>query len=296
MLIAKLIRDTKNEEFAKDFFMWERDSQRTKCSTCSAPFSLFLRRHHCRLCGGLFCDPCTVSNLVIDGETYDRICFGCQRGESPGPKIRTQAESHLSQMSAPSIPFTMIPTVLEYGSTFEPNSLSKPNKPAPTKGYFEFINKATSFCCVKVLVQESLSLCEYDTWWEVPRPSYISVPPNELIHVLLPPGTPCIELYILHGNPNVIPGDGTGIHYDTRKPIKPSPCATVTNFWEISVYSIKCLEKNILLKYKGEGIVETRIGSSMERKGVLSRFTGKIDESELNFSTNISPSALSKII
>jgi hypothetical protein len=34
---------------------WVPDDQATKCHKCESPFSLFLRKHHCRGCGQVFC-------------------------------------------------------------------------------------------------------------------------------------------------------------------------------------------------------------------------------------------------
>jgi rabenosyn-5 len=34
---------------------WEEDSSRKVCPLCSTPFSLSVRKHHCRLCGRIVC-------------------------------------------------------------------------------------------------------------------------------------------------------------------------------------------------------------------------------------------------
>jgi hypothetical protein len=36
--------------------LWLPDNQASKCPTCSRGFGLTVRRHHCRACGGVFCD------------------------------------------------------------------------------------------------------------------------------------------------------------------------------------------------------------------------------------------------
>jgi len=83
---------------------WQSDSLVAQCNGCSKRFGTFLRRHHCRGCGKLFCGACCQDNLhlhsdsasekgvlgVIDGiahlSTYDqkgqhapglRSCKGC---------------------------------------------------------------------------------------------------------------------------------------------------------------------------------------------------------------------------
>ncbi|CCW65132.1 unnamed protein product [Phytomonas sp. EM1] len=35
------------------------------CANCKTSFSLFLRRHHCRLCGDVFCDACTQPRATL---------------------------------------------------------------------------------------------------------------------------------------------------------------------------------------------------------------------------------------
>eukprot|EP01047_Picozoa_sp_COSAG01_P121159 COSAG01_NODE_49934_length_368_cov_0.509294_1_plen_59_part_01 len=37
---------------------WVPDSQAPQCNECKAEFTLFLRRHHCPLCGNVFCERC----------------------------------------------------------------------------------------------------------------------------------------------------------------------------------------------------------------------------------------------
>ncbi|KAL7709871.1 MORN repeat/FYVE zinc finger containing protein [Lotmaria passim] len=55
-------------------FMVE-DADAVECGQCGTAFSFFLRRHHCRLCGDVFCDPCTQhratlpANFAGDGDT-----------------------------------------------------------------------------------------------------------------------------------------------------------------------------------------------------------------------------------
>ena len=44
--------------------MWQSDSDVDKCR-CGTYFNMFVRRHHCRLCGQVFCDSCTVGRGMI---------------------------------------------------------------------------------------------------------------------------------------------------------------------------------------------------------------------------------------
>ena len=50
---------------------WMPDSVSTKCYDCEAKFTTFRRRHHCRVCGQIFCSKCCGN--YIPGES-----IGCQ--------------------------------------------------------------------------------------------------------------------------------------------------------------------------------------------------------------------------
>ncbi|OLQ10187.1 1-phosphatidylinositol 3-phosphate 5-kinase [Symbiodinium microadriaticum] len=61
---------------------WMPDEKCTKCFACGEPFSAWRRRHHCRLCGQIFCYSC--SNNFIPGklvgrptEGKSRLCESC---------------------------------------------------------------------------------------------------------------------------------------------------------------------------------------------------------------------------
>ncbi|CAH0485847.1 unnamed protein product [Peronospora farinosa] len=69
---------------------WMPDHLCKVCYDCSAAFSLFRRRHHCRLCGQIFCHEC--SNHFIDGTPHRfpgivRVCKFCfQFADAAGGK------------------------------------------------------------------------------------------------------------------------------------------------------------------------------------------------------------------
>lgn len=63
--------------------MWQKDSEATECK-CGSQFSIFNRKHHCRLCGHIFCGTCTTSRSTIPSfiqttiQTSDvRLCDTC---------------------------------------------------------------------------------------------------------------------------------------------------------------------------------------------------------------------------
>jgi hypothetical protein len=63
--------------------LWVKDSSATACPFCSKKFTLLFRRHHCRQCGSICCDPCSRNRRVlpsIDAKEAVRVCDVCVRG------------------------------------------------------------------------------------------------------------------------------------------------------------------------------------------------------------------------
>lgn len=58
---------------------WVPDEAVTKCSACSSDFGPFLRRHHCRNCGDVFCDKCTHGRTALTAEEDAPIVRVCDR-------------------------------------------------------------------------------------------------------------------------------------------------------------------------------------------------------------------------
>eukprot|EP01104_Vermistella_antarctica_P014861 TRINITY_DN4749_c2_g1_i1.p1 TRINITY_DN4749_c2_g1~~TRINITY_DN4749_c2_g1_i1.p1 ORF type:complete len:446 (+),score=117.91 TRINITY_DN4749_c2_g1_i1:230-1567(+) len=59
---------------------WESDSAARKCRGCASDFSMFVRKHHCRNCGQVFCQRCTQSKSSIPSlqhYTPVRVCASC---------------------------------------------------------------------------------------------------------------------------------------------------------------------------------------------------------------------------
>ncbi|KAJ2607951.1 hypothetical protein H4S08_004641 [Coemansia sp. RSA 1365] len=48
---------------------WEPDEATATCRQCKRRFSLFLRRHHCRRCGLVFCDSCSSKRSLLAAPT-----------------------------------------------------------------------------------------------------------------------------------------------------------------------------------------------------------------------------------
>ncbi|URE00059.1 FYVE [Musa troglodytarum] len=60
---------------------WVLDA--SHCQGCSSQFTFINRKHHCRRCGGLFCNTCTQQRMVLrgQGDSPVRICDPCKKIE-----------------------------------------------------------------------------------------------------------------------------------------------------------------------------------------------------------------------
>ncbi|CAI6538503.1 CNT_HP2_G0018480.mRNA.1.CDS.1 [Saccharomyces cerevisiae] len=60
-------KTSNNGVLSKEY--WMKDESSKECFSCGKTFNTFRRKHHCRICGQIFCSSCT---LLIDGDR-----FGC---------------------------------------------------------------------------------------------------------------------------------------------------------------------------------------------------------------------------
>ncbi|EDO25334.1 predicted protein, partial [Nematostella vectensis] len=52
----------------------------TYCAGCNTSFSVFFRPHHCRSCGGSFCEACSSKRMTLPRlgyDTFERVCDAC---------------------------------------------------------------------------------------------------------------------------------------------------------------------------------------------------------------------------
>ena len=59
---------------------WKPDSSAHFCDSCHMEFSVVTRRHHCRVCGGVFCGDCSASRMRLPAlgyATVQRVCSKC---------------------------------------------------------------------------------------------------------------------------------------------------------------------------------------------------------------------------
>ncbi|KAI9199826.1 uncharacterized protein BJ171DRAFT_199050 [Polychytrium aggregatum] len=60
--------------------LWQPDEDAHQCRHCERRFTLFVRRHHCRWCGYIFCDACSSARISFPGQPSDlqhRVCDSC---------------------------------------------------------------------------------------------------------------------------------------------------------------------------------------------------------------------------
>ncbi|XP_059623445.1 protein FREE1-like [Cornus florida] len=68
----------KPENLEKDH--WIPDEAVTKCKSCGTDFGAFVRRHHCRNCGDIYCDKCTQGRITLTTDENAqpvRVCDPC---------------------------------------------------------------------------------------------------------------------------------------------------------------------------------------------------------------------------
>ncbi|XP_030498881.2 protein FREE1 [Cannabis sativa] len=59
---------------------WVPDEAVTKCTSCGTDFGAFVRKHHCRNCGDIFCDKCTQGRTALTADENAqpvRVCDRC---------------------------------------------------------------------------------------------------------------------------------------------------------------------------------------------------------------------------
>ncbi|KAL5778242.1 hypothetical protein ACOSP7_011168 [Xanthoceras sorbifolium] len=59
---------------------WVPDEAVTKCTGCGTDFGAFVRKHHCRNCGDIFCDKCTHGRIALTADENAqpvRVCDRC---------------------------------------------------------------------------------------------------------------------------------------------------------------------------------------------------------------------------
>ncbi|KAI3835801.1 hypothetical protein MKX03_028550 [Papaver bracteatum] len=74
LLDVVMPRKTKAANVSRDF--WMPDDSCRVCYECDAQFSTFNRRHHCRLCGKVFCAKCTSKSIPAPSDEEPSTTWG----------------------------------------------------------------------------------------------------------------------------------------------------------------------------------------------------------------------------
>ncbi|CAM4913980.1 unnamed protein product [Rotaria socialis] len=75
---TKLITEMMADQVAPSY--WVPNKYVIACSSCKLSFGSEYSKHHCRMCGHVFCDTCTTRRLIvpwIDTENPVRVCVNC---------------------------------------------------------------------------------------------------------------------------------------------------------------------------------------------------------------------------
>ncbi|PIK60513.1 putative FYVE and coiled-coil domain-containing protein 1 isoform X2 [Apostichopus japonicus] len=72
------LQKVENHRKLKAMERWIEDKDVKQCMECECQFSLTVRKHHCRMCGGVFCSKCTeCSILTSQSKKKVRVCEKC---------------------------------------------------------------------------------------------------------------------------------------------------------------------------------------------------------------------------
>lgn len=84
--------------------IWVFDSRVTMCQACAVGFNVFIRRHHCRACGHIFCYDCSSYKypLKFSDNKPQRVCLKCFEELTKQEEFKsTSVSSPVSQRNSP---------------------------------------------------------------------------------------------------------------------------------------------------------------------------------------------------
>ncbi|CAN0570927.1 unnamed protein product, partial [Ectocarpus sp. 12 AP-2014] len=86
---------------AGDCAEWIPNSARNSCLHCERPFTLILRRHHCRMCGELVCGLCSPHRvrLAEEGRPEGTTGDGGDSVQGPSSRRRHHRRSRHARMA-----------------------------------------------------------------------------------------------------------------------------------------------------------------------------------------------------
>lgn len=136
------------------------DNQAYDCRSCESVFTFFNRKHHCRWCGFIFCNSCSLQRLPLGRSKYflSRVCQDCHSyltsHDSPIPHLvpqisptRTDQRSSLNGLTecpVCQISLTRNRMSETEASSHVSNCLSSPNRERPISGNMYAIQELKS--------------------------------------------------------------------------------------------------------------------------------------------------------
>ncbi|GJQ69073.1 hypothetical protein Trydic_g6237 [Trypoxylus dichotomus] len=73
------LSELKEQASRKSDGIWASDKDATHCRSCEKEFNLTRRKHHCRNCGGIFCNACSDNSMSLPSSAKPvRVCDTCQ--------------------------------------------------------------------------------------------------------------------------------------------------------------------------------------------------------------------------
>lgn len=94
---------------------WAVDDEVIKCTLCQISFSWKIRRHHCRICGEIFCDDCSATTLVLPGTFLEEVKSRAIFNKNVGSQTQKSLADKLTTLVSSNVPTTpgVFPTFLD---------------------------------------------------------------------------------------------------------------------------------------------------------------------------------------
>ncbi|CAO3586993.1 unnamed protein product [Absidia cylindrospora] len=127
-IIARLRGEAPNKEY------WMPDENCKECFECGAHFNLFRRKHHCRVCGQIFCGKC--ASHIIQGERISqlgqlRVCNFCFSKFERQEEVASAQEAYILSSNRTSLDLDTAPAYSPVVPDQRPLSVV-PNMQIPT--------------------------------------------------------------------------------------------------------------------------------------------------------------------
>jgi hypothetical protein len=83
--------------------LWVSDKSQSQCTICNLSFTLWRRKHHCRMCGEIVCNDHSLNKMVIQSihkTDKQRVCDKCWSGSSTSLKTEPLINSNAANASS----------------------------------------------------------------------------------------------------------------------------------------------------------------------------------------------------